>query len=91
LTDRPSIDTFSAGHVNDTTIALRWASSSAVSYIVFFSSDMTTIAFTTSDTHHDFTGIKKDASYKISVVPRNQLCQGKGRNITVSSGTGNLI
>ena len=72
------------------TVALRWASSSAVSYNVVFSGGGVTIAFGTNDTQHNFTGLAMDTPYRISVVPRNQFCQGEGVELEVSSGSGKL-
>jgi len=51
-----------------------------------------TIVFITNDTQYNLTGINMDAPYRIriSVVPRNQFCEGIGIELERSAGTGKL-
>ena len=89
ITDPPSIDSIWANSVSDTTVDIRWNSSSAVSYYnVLISGDVET-TFTTKDTWCIIHGVVKHKPYRISVVPVSQLCEGEVAHVTVTTGTGN--
>jgi len=73
--------------IRATVIAISWTSSSSVSYDVqLTAAGVVMLSTSTNDTQYSFNGLTNGTLYGISVVPRNQICQGEGVDLMVTAG-----
>ncbi|XP_065916197.1 uncharacterized protein [Dysidea avara] len=83
----PSIDNIAVDFIRVTVIAISWTSTSSVSYGILLTAAGAIISSTsTNDTQYSFNGLTNGTSYMISVIPRNQICQGEGVDLMVIAG-----
>ena len=87
ITDPPSITNITVENTGTTFITISWTSTSvgSVTYTITYSTDDVMMSSITDDTNYTNNGLTSGTSYRISVVPIMEICEGEGKEMMVDT------